>query len=212
MLRWLDRRLSALPAWRRARASAGLRSRLGYEETLWTRKVADEEVRRLVRELGPETLSALEVSGFSWGDFGFARYRRTDFPEFDIETGELSERFDLVIAEHVFEHLRHPAQAARNVLSRLLKPGGYVLIVTPFLYQVHDDPIDCTRWTEAGLRYFLEECGFPLEAMRSGSWGNGECVKATIDREYRLFNRHRHSLASDPRYPIVVWVLARAPR
>jgi hypothetical protein len=212
MLRWLDRHLSALPPWRRMRSSPALRSTLGFEETIWTRKVADQEVRRLVSALGPERLSALEVSGQVWEDFGFARYRHTEYPEFDLESGTLPERYHLVIAEHIFEHLRHPARAARNVAERLLLPGGYLLMVTPFLYRVHENPVDCTRWTETGLRHFLEDCGFPLAEITTGSWGNRDCVEASFRREFILFNRHRHALRSDPQFPLVVWALARAPQ
>jgi SAM-dependent methyltransferase len=210
MLRWLDRQLTAVPAWRGLRKRAGFRSALGYEETIWTRKAADEEVRRLVARLRPETLSALEISGHVWRELGFASYRGTEYPDFDIQADALPERFDLVIAEHVFEHLPWPARAARNVL-RMLEPGGHFLIVTPFLYRVHENPVDCTRWTETGMRYFLAECGFPLEGITTGSWGNRQCVEATFREEFKLFNRHLHSLAPDPQYPIVVWALATAP-
>jgi SAM-dependent methyltransferase len=210
MLRWLDRRLSVSPAWRKLRRSARFRTALGFEETLWTRRVADVEVRRLVAALNPGTLSALEISGQVWKDYGFARYRGTTYPGFDVTTDVLPEKFDLVIAEHVFEHLLWPARAARNVL-RMLEPGGHFLVVTPFLFRLHHDPVDCTRWTETGLRYFLAECGFPLDGITTGSWGNRRCVEATFRREYRLFNRYFQSLAQEPEYPVVVWALATAP-
>ena len=73
----------------------------------------------------------------------------------------------------------------------MLQPGGHFLIVTPFLYKVHPNPYDCTRWTETGMRYFLAECGFPLDPITTGSWGNRACLEATLRREYRLFNRLR---------------------
>lgn len=210
MLRWLDRRISRLPGWRTARKNPALRSGLGFEETIWTRKVADEEVRKLVAPLRPETLSALEISGQVWETYGFGSYRRTGYPGFDVQEQALPERFDLVIAEHIFEHLLYPRRAGANVL-RMLKPGGHFLIVTPFLYRVHPDPVDCTRWTETGLRYFLADCGFPLDGIVTGSWGNRAVIEATFRREFRLFNRHLHSLRAEPEYPIVVWALAKAP-
>lgn len=210
MLRSFDRVLSVLPPWRRLRENRGFRAALGYEHTIWTRKVADEEVRRLVSALGPASLSALEISGEVWRTFGFGEYRSTSYPEFDVMEAALPERFDLVIAEHVFEHLLRPYRAGRNVLE-MLKPGGHFLVVTPFLYRVHADPVDCTRWTETGLRHFLDECGFPMEGIATGSWGNRACIEATFRREFRLFNRWRHPLRNEPDYPVVVWALAKAP-
>ena len=210
MLRAIDRALSATPLWRSVRQNPRFRAACGFEETLWTRKVADQEVRRLVAALEPRQLSVLEISGHSWHDFGFHSYRHTEFPNFDICAEALPERFDLIVAEHIFEHLLWPARAARNV-HRMLKPGGHFLIVTPFLYRVHPCPIDCSRWTELGLRQFLAECGFPIEHTITGAWGNRGCIVDTFEKEFRLFNRYMHSLKNEPEYPVVVWALARVP-
>jgi len=194
-----------LPA--RLRRSRRLRRVAGYEETIWTRKVADEEVRKLVGPLGPDRLSALEISGRVWKDYGFASYRSTSYPDFDLCRAPLTETFDLVIAEHVFEHLLWPYRAGRHVLQ-MVKPGGHFLMTTPFLYRIHRDPEDCTRWTTTGIKYFLAECGFPIDRIATGSWGNRECIEATFRRQFRLFNRHLHRVANDPDMPIVVWALA----
>ncbi len=40
--------------------------------------------------------------------------------------------FDIVIAKHVVEHLHHPEQAIAD-MSRVLKPGGLLILVTPNL-------------------------------------------------------------------------------
>ena len=201
--------LARFPALERMYRNRKLRAGLGFEETIWTRKVADQETRRLVARLDPRRLSVLEISGQSWRDFGFASYRSAEFPGFDICEQVLPERFDLIIAEHVFEHLRWPYRAAKNVLQ-MLAPSGHFLIVTPFLYKVHPNPLDCVRWTEQGLRYFLEDAGFPEGQTTSGSWGNRRCIEATFRREYRLFNRFLHPIDTEPDYPVVVWALARS--
>lgn len=198
---------STLPGWRTLRGNPRFRSLLGFEETLWTRRIPDERTRELVSTLKPERLSALEISGARWADFGFASYRQTSFPGFDICRETLPERFDLIIAEHILEHLRSPAPAAANVLT-MLNPGGYFLVVTPFIYKVHPNPLDCARWTEQGMRYFLADCGFPLDSVVTASWGNRACIAATFRKEYRLFNRYLHSVENEPDYPMVVWALA----
>ena len=206
MLKLIDRAAGLVPGWKKLRRAPALRAALGFEETLWTRRVPDAEVRKLVGALAPATLSALEISGRVWEEFGFAAYERVEYPAFDICAEVLPRAFDLVIAEHVFEHLRWPYRAARNVHA-MLRPGGRFLVVTPFLYKVHRDPIDCTRWTEDGLRFFLEDCGFGGEIV-TGSWGNRRALVATFRKEYRLFNRHLHSVENEPDYPIAVWALA----
>lgn len=208
MIYSLNRLLRNIPIWNRVARSSRLRSLLGFEETLWTRKVSDEQVRRLVKTLKPSGISALEISGTTWQSFGFRAYRSVEYPDFDISRDVLTGSFDLIIAEHIFEHLLRPYNAGQNVL-KMLRPGGHFLVVTPFIYKVHLDPFDCTRWTETGIKYFLAECGFPLELITTGSWGNYKCIKATFRQEYRLFNRYIHTLKNEPDLPIVVWAFAQ---
>lgn len=207
MLRRLEKHLQAFGLWRTLRNSPRFRSLLGYEQTLWTRKVADEETRKLVSALAPASLSALEIAGRAWEAFGFSSYKSVHYPAFDICKEALDEKFDLIIAEHIFEHLLYPYKAARNV-HQMLRPGGHFLIITPFIYKVHRNPQDCTRWTEEGLKHFLAESGFDIQHTRSGAWGNRDCIEATFKKEYRLFNRHLHDLTNEADYPVVVWALA----
>jgi SAM-dependent methyltransferase len=190
----------------RLKRSSRIRRFLGYEETLWTRKVADMEVRRLVQHITPPPSSVLEISGFSWQEFGFDSYQSADYPAFDICEQTLPEKFDLIIAEHILEHLLHPQRAIKNIHS-MLNPGGHLLTVTPFLYKVHPNPNDLTRWTEQGLKELLLAGGFV--SITTGSWGNRSCIKATMRKEYRLFNRYLHSLLNEPDFPVVVWGLAK---
>ncbi|RYY25566.1 MAG: class I SAM-dependent methyltransferase [Sphingomonadales bacterium] len=43
--------------------------------------------------------------------------------------------FDLIISDHVFEHLPDPAQSAAE-LDRVLKPGGWLCARTPYAYSL----------------------------------------------------------------------------
>jgi len=106
----------------------------------------------------------------------------------------------------VFEHLKWPYRAGRNVHA-MLKPGGHFVISTPFLVRVHRVPIDCSRWTEDGLSYLLQECGFSSENVVTGSWGNRACLKGNLKnwRKRGLFG----SLNNEPDYPVMVWAFAK---
>jgi SAM-dependent methyltransferase len=180
----------------------------GYDTTDWMRIVMYRHCFQFIRELGPERLDVLEISGGpQWvREFAFRSYTATGYPEFDICAQTLPGHFDLIIADQVFEHLKWPYRAARNVLA-MLQPGGHFLVTVPFLVRVHKSPSDCTRWTEEGLGYFLQECGFIAAGITTGSWGNQDCVKANLTawRKRSLFA----SLANEPDFPIVVWAFAR---
>jgi hypothetical protein len=84
------------------------------------------------------------------------------------------------------------------------------LITVPFLIRVHHCPVDCTRWTETGLKYFLAECGFPLEHIQTGSWGNRQCLRSHAENgicEYYV--KYWHSLKNEELYPASIWALAK---
>ena len=91
------------------------------------------ETERLIARLDVSSLSVLEISGSFWRNrFPFRSYKSVDYPAYDVIDKPLSEKFDLIIAEQVWEHLLWPARAARNV-KEMLAPGGSFLLTTPFL-------------------------------------------------------------------------------
>lgn len=167
----------------------------------------NQACRALVRDLPYTRFNTLEISGRKWQDMGFGRYSSVAWPDFDLCHQTLDERFDLIIAEQVFEHLLYPYRAGRHVLE-MLQPGGYFLISVPFLVKIHDFPIDCTRWTELGLKHFLEECGFPLASIVTGAWGNRACIVANFD-DWVMYEPDKHDLTHEPDFPYHVWALAQ---
>jgi len=51
----------------------------------WQRHVMYQEAKRLVDQLGPEKLDALEISGNRWGSLvKFKSFKWVDFPEYDL--------------------------------------------------------------------------------------------------------------------------------
>jgi len=62
---------------------------------------------------------------------------------------------------------------------RLLRPGGTLLLSTPFMHRM-DSPADCWRFTEAGLRQLLAAAGFSVE--RCLSQGGAFAVVASVLR------------------------------
>ena len=211
----------AIHRWRRLRGtvsgSVDNFFQFGCRNEQWVRVIMNRETASLVRGLNPGNIRALELSGDQWREFGFKSYSATRFPtgtrcetgtiESDICAEPVKGEFDLVIAEQVFEHLLWPYRAGKNVYESL-KKGGHFLVTTPFMIRVHDDPVDCTRWTETGIRHFLAECGFPMDQIRTGSWGNRQCVKANFSR-WQRYRPGFHSLRNEKLFPVSVWALAK---
>jgi SAM-dependent methyltransferase len=79
--------------------------------------------------------------------------------------------FDAVLCTEVLEHLPRPEQCMAE-LSRVLRDGGTLLITTPFLYWLHEQPRDFYRYTPHALRYLAEEHGLTVEHIgRRGGAG-----------------------------------------
>lgn len=182
---------------------------IGYDPKAkqWCRIVMDESTENLIQQLEFKNFKVLEISGKKWKDFGFADYQSKYYPDFDICKVKLEEKYDLIIAEQVFEHLTKPYQAAKNIYN-MLNQGGYFLITTPFLIKIHPSPEDCTRWSKTGIKYFLEECGFETAKIQSFSWGNKKCINANF-KDWIPYNKSRHSLNDEENFPIVIWALAK---
>lgn len=66
-----------------------------------------------------------------------------------------------VILKDVLEHVQGPRQALAEI-GRVLSPGGRLVIWMPFIYPIHDAPYDFQRYTEHGMRAYLDEQGFEV--------------------------------------------------
>jgi len=179
----------------------------GYDFEFWNRTIMYEQCSLILMKLNPTELDTLEISAGNYlKQIGFKSYTAANYPDFDICKDTLDRKFDLIIADQIFEHLLWPYRAAKNVYS-MLKPGGYFLITVPFLIKIHNIPHDCTRWTETGIKHFLNEAGFPLQYIITGSWGNRACVKANF-KEWARQGWFR-SLKNEPDFPVSVWALSK---
>lgn len=155
------------------------------------------------------TAKVLEVSP-GWNEYWKKRttnYTAVNYPDFDITNQSLRQKFDIVIADQVLEHVKHPAQATKNIY-KMVSDNGYAVIATPFLFRIHARPYDFQRWTEAGMRQLLVEAGFRNEDVQTFSWGNKACARAHIGGPVRDYGWLR-DLRNDPEYPLMVWAFAK---
>lgn len=182
-----------------------------YDYGQWSRVVMYRELFDEIRRMGPEKLSVLEIApggpNSPWRALGFAEYTGVDYPQFDICKDRLDRQFDLIIADQVFEHLLWPYRAAKNVHA-MLKPGGTFINTTPFLIRIHLNPVDCSRWTETGIKHLLAEAGFDLAKIRTGAWGNLACARANLTAPTWARVGWGRSLNNERDYPISVWAIA----
>ena len=182
---------------------------VGYDKTHITRTVAYRKIDAFLDTLPVQEMDALEIAaGWKWRERDWGSYTEMNWPEYDICDHVLDRQFDICIADNVWEHLVRPYRATEHVLQ-MLKPGGIFINITPFMIRQHAVPVDCTRWTELGMRNFLAEVGFDEATIKTGSWGNRRAVKANLDRWARTGWQRR--LKNEPNFPVTVWAIARKP-
>lgn len=79
--------------------------------------------------------------------------------------------FDAVLHNSVFEHLHSPWLAAREI-HRVLKPGGAMLAVIPWMYPYHarrGHYQDYWRFSQDGLRRLFQDFS-EVEIVKMGRW------------------------------------------
>jgi SAM-dependent methyltransferase len=70
-------------------------------------------------------------------------------------------KFDIVLASEVFEHIENLDEIILE-LVRVLKLNGHILVSIPFVYMEHEMPFDFRRFTLIGLEKFLVKNGFKV--------------------------------------------------
>jgi SAM-dependent methyltransferase len=70
--------------------------------------------------------------------------------------------FDSIVNIAVLEHCERPWKVIAE-LNRVLKTGGVLLCVVPFMQPVHLYPGDYYRYTEDGLKFLLEDNNFDIQ-------------------------------------------------
>lgn len=97
-------------------------------------------------------------------------------------------RFDYVLCTEVMEHVPEPAAFLKEI-NRVMKPGGILIMTTPFLVPLHEEPYDFYRYTKHGIKHLLLQAGFRLEHLESfcGYWG--VLIAFLVQPQLKIWNK-----------------------
>ncbi len=173
-------------------------------ERQWLRTVMNADIEQHLRRLPTKSLDVLECASSTYARLPWRSHTRLVYPAFDLCDPPVDHaRYDVVICEQVLEHVVDPLRAART-LHALCRPGGHLVVSTPFLVRVHKAPGDYWRFTDDGLHLLLERAGFDVTSVKM--WGNRSVVRASLWRWPA--QRPWRSLANVEDSPVVVWAFA----
>jgi len=149
---WLERTLTTLPAgWRILDAGAG-----------------ELKYRKFCAQLNyvSQDFGMYDGRGNSVGrQTGRWDTSRVDIISDITQIPEPDRSFDAVMCVEVLEHVPAPVQALRE-LSRLLRPGGILLVTAPFCCLTHMAPyLFQTGFTPYFYKHWLGAMGFEIEEM-----------------------------------------------
>jgi SAM-dependent methyltransferase len=72
-----------------------------------------------------------------------------------------SNTFDTIVCFEVLEHVFEPERIVKEMF-RVLKPGGKIMLTTPFIWNEHEIPYDFGRYTYFGLNHLFAKNGFKV--------------------------------------------------
>ena len=101
---------------------------------------------------------------------------------------------DTVILSDVLEHIFRPAVLLAEV-RRVLRPGGVLLINTPFVYWVHEAPHDFFRYTQYAFHRMAAEADFEIECI-DAIGGTMLCIADILGKRIQLIPPFGHSVAA----------------
>jgi ubiquinone/menaquinone biosynthesis C-methylase UbiE len=79
--------------------------------------------------------------------------------------------FDTAVSFQVLEHVPQPARMLAEI-TRVLRPGGVLVLTAPHIWGIHEEPHDYYRFTPYGLRYLAETVGLRVHSVvpLAGFW------------------------------------------
>src|ERR1039457_4523487 len=77
-----------------------------------------------------------------------------------------NDSFEIVLCTQVIEHVSEPIRMMMEI-SRVLKPGGFLILSGPFYWPIHEEPYDYYRYSKYGMKYLVQNAGLDLQIGRA---------------------------------------------
>lgn len=180
----------------------------------WWHVTRAHQGQSILRMLTYEKLEALPIAGrvLDMGGGRNAKYLSLLPPDLTMESVNIDPKiapthlvepgqplpfaddaFDAVICLNTLEHI-YDSLAVLNELFRVVKPGGHVHVMVPFMFRIHGHPDDYFRATPSWWRESFSRAGFSALDLVPLVWGRASTA-AVVPGFRGLFPRLRLHLA-----------------
>lgn len=133
-----------------------------------------------------------------------------EFPSGDVtQKGYPDSSQDVIVLDQVLEHVANPWLAVTNI-HEMLRQGGMAVVTTPFMYPLHDCPIDGWRYTPEAYRILFGN----WKIIEIGQWGGEQAICWYLNGNMKRFVSVSEGFSSIPGfanpdystdYPLVIW-------
>ncbi len=129
--------------------------------------------KRFLKRLGPDTTglnvgSGVHKFGPNILNIDIFYYEGVDVVANGEQLPFADNSVDAVVCESLLEHVPKP-KVIVDEMFRVLKKGGQMYIVIPFVYPFHACPNDFYRWSKTGLNEMLKEGEIVKIGVRAGA-------------------------------------------
>lgn len=95
--------------------------------------------------------------------------------------------FDIVLCTEVMEHVREPDLLLREI-CRVLRPGGHLVLTTPFMVPMHEEPHDYFRYTAYGLEYLCSKAMLSVKHVMPFSEMIGVALSFVVEVQLKVWS------------------------
>lgn len=176
----------------------------------WRKMTRLHRGQSVLRMMEYERLSTLKISGrvLDMGGGRMANYRHllpTDLilesvnidpsiePTHLVQPGQplpfADNSYDAVICFNTLEHI-YDATNTLSEIFRVVRPGGQVHVIVPFMFRIHGHPDDYFRATPSWWRETFRRAGFSAMELLPLVWGRG-ATRALVPGYHGPFPRLR---------------------
>jgi SAM-dependent methyltransferase len=126
------------------------------------------------------------------------------------DLGKIQKQFDLIVFNHVAEHLTNPLEVFRQA-KRILRKNGHIVVIVPSFELVHPDLFiyeHCSHFTTRSLHFLASMAGLDVVNTMQNAVGKTEIGFIAKDSDNGIMNSVESALAWSESLPKTISMIS----